>query len=246
MGTYKFFQDFNTFGFKEEYFTNLIKFIHGKSKLDRNIFSSIGKGKWLISSISINKEIRINSSFSLNSLTKNLIEKVFNNNRIGYLFNGNIMFWDSTSGEIKKELIKVLKDQTMIIKFDKEDREISSIEFSISGIANKKKIIKMLDSVFDSISFDISFRLSLNEKDFKIDIYFENKELTIRCNNMDKIRNLLESFFSCKNLRNNYFCLYYINIKEIEGKDWKTAIRHGELIKEFGSFKNPKIKKYKF
>lgn len=238
--------EYNAFGYKEEDFYALLNSIKKSRKLEGVRFMNIGKGRWLISSVFISKEIKIISSFLPRLLIVNLIDKVITSGRIDYIFKGDVVFWDSTSTDKKKELVKFLKDETIALKVYKEDEEMSSLEFSISGIASKEKIISLLESFFSLWFFDANLKLSLQENSFMINFLLENKELTIECNNLEKIRNFLESYFMCQDFDKGSFCFYYADIKTIEGKGWKKAIRHGELVKQYGTLKNPKVEKHKF
>jgi len=226
-----------------------------KKKIDQSIFKGLGKGKWLFFLAELeDKNIKI-ISFSPEILCLKILEGLFESNQIVSIgLSLNFQYWNQNPEQRRIFLEKATKTEAFKMEIYPENEEIGSFEIKFVGKDKFNNILKSFKNLlnhFQSVNSEIlSFpyiTINLHNQENNLDIILASDSLELNGDfDKDKIENLFNSLFVFKNKISQTYYLIYSEINKIEGEDWEKAIKHGNLIKEYGTTDKSAIEKFVF
>lgn len=232
-------------------FSRLVDFLRG-FPLNSDLYRSLGKGSWNLVSIDIGNTIKINSIFSDEIIFRFIKDFIKNERDTRIFFDFDCLYLNPTVS-YKKMLNSILDyfvEKKIFVK-NTIGKEGSRLQIKINEQFNTleaKEIIKKILitttilSVYNVPKYSFKIR-----NEYSIEIEFDGRIHNIK-SNIDKnlIKDYFNNIFSIDNDTFPCSIFIYLNIKELDGEEFITAERHGELIKQYGSLENPKIEKTKF
>jgi hypothetical protein len=231
----------------------LIKNVMKNNKIDKNqlqpSIKSLGKGKWLLSFVFIEKDsitILGNKEYSRDILKTIIDSDIYAKIK----FSGQ--FWRSKKNDIEKKKMVLEEDATFKISFKTEkndDGEIGNLEIKVEGFLKKTYYSSILDKIFELcdgyfIYFDLDIQLFLNEQIVKF--YFDGHESKIKLKINRKIIKRIEKMFLVKIVKIPFYCLWYVYITDILGEDFRNSKRKGFIIKEYMINDQEKVENFCF
>jgi len=221
-----------------------------KPGLDQEILKYIGKGKWLFSSFFIEKNKLKIFSLCSNNLFLNWLNNFSDKEKFLMDLHLDFQFWDELN-KITKEKKLIITDLKTILGVKAEiysdDKEMNTFKIKSKASLNKNTLFKFLKSIFIKFYSQKPYIIiDLKNKSADLKIRLEDNDLEINGNfNQNIMLRFLNSIFlsKCKNMPS--YCIWYADIKKIDG-GWKTGKRRGYLVQEYGNEKKNWIKKYEF
>jgi len=211
---------------------SLLRINKDKIIVNNKLLSSLGKGKWVILFSALeNKSVTIKTfSFGLLGF---LLDKLISSKEVSFNFSSNFL---ASPKKIKTEIANL--DKFMNISIEKNG-------IKVSGKLDKINFINMLEKITRYPQNFVVLNVQSGFQKFSV----EYEEITLKMKTNISEEYLLETFnelFKVNNKSAPCYYLIYADIKDIKGGGWKTAKRHSEIVKEWGSFEDKKIKRYKF